>query len=187
MVLTSRIGAWRPKEDAVRLNNLFPYDPPKKSSPDNEEVDDMDFEWDEEVVPDINTSQVDGDNKSSIKIYTLLHLNSERMLLFAKARGLEDASAFVSEIQRLDLQSFAGRPKDLDDLILFWRKNRRLGNRWEIVENNIKRKLEEDDLDRATKESLCFEKALAGAKKLAAAAALTHSSKVIVPDGVFIW
>ena len=154
MVLTSRMGAWRPKEDAARLDNLFPYDP----------------------------SQVEGGNNSSIKYYTLLHLNSERMLLFATARGLEDASAFVSEIQRPNMQGLVGRPKDLDDLILFWREHGRLGSRREIVEKNILRKLTEDDLDRAEKDSLSFKKALAGAKKLAAAVALTHHSKVIVPD-----
>ena len=182
MVLTSRIGAWRPKEDAARLDSLFPYYPSVKSSSDKEEDDDIDIEWDEEVVPDINTLQVEGGNNSSIKYYTPLHLNREQMQIFANARGLEDASAFVSEIQHPNMQGLVGRPKDLDDFILFWREHGRLGNRWEIVEKNIKRKLTEDDLDRAEKDSLSFKKALAGAKKLAAAVALTHHSKVIVPD-----
>ena len=62
------------------------------------------------------------------------------MQIFAKARGLEDASEFVSEIQHPNMQGLATRPKDLDDFILFWRDNGRLGNRWEIVENNIRRK-----------------------------------------------
>ena len=182
MVLTSRIGAWRPKEDAARLERLFPYSPPKKSSSDKEKVDDMDIEWDEEVVPDINTSQVEGGNNSSIKYYTPLNLNREQMQIFANARGVEDTSAFISEIQQRNMQSFVGRPKDLDDFILFWREHGRLGNWREIVEKNILRKLAEDDPDRAAKDPLSIEKALAGAKKLAAAVALTHHSKVIVPD-----
>ena len=182
MVLTSRIGAWRPKEDAARLDSLFPYYPSVKSSSDKEEDDDIDIEWDEEVAPDINTLQVEGGNNSSIKYYTPLHLNREQMQIFANARGLEDASAFVSEIQHPNMQGLVGRPKDLEDFILFWREHGRLGNRWEIVEKNIKRKLTEDDLDRAEKDSLSFKKSLAGAKNLAAAVALTHHSKVIVPD-----
>ena len=84
MVLTSRIGAWRPKEDAARLDSLFPYYPSVKSSSDKEEDDDIDIEWDEEVVPDINTLQVERDNNSSINYYTLLHLNSAQMLDFCK-------------------------------------------------------------------------------------------------------
>ena len=182
IVLTSRTGAWRPKDDAARLDDWFPYDPPKKSFSNDEEEADMDNEWDDEIVPGFNTPQVEEDNNSSIKYYTFLPLDSERMLLFADARGLENASAFVSEIKRLDIQGLAGRPKDLDDLILFWRDHGRLGNRREIVDKNIKRKLAEDDPDRAEKDPLSIEKALAGAKKLAAAVALTHHSKVIVPD-----
>ena len=134
MVLTSRIGAWRPKEDAARLDSLFPYYPSVKSSSDKEEDNDIDIEWDEEVAPDINTLQVEGGNNSSIKYYTPLHLNREQMQIFANARGLEDASAFVSEIQHPNMQGLVGRPKDLDDFILFWREHGRLGNRWEIVE-----------------------------------------------------
>ena len=170
MVLTSRTGAWRPKEDAALLDRLFPYNPPEKTSSDKEKDDDMDMEWDDDVVPDINTLQVERDNNSSINYYTLLHLNSAQMLNFAKARGLEDASAFVSEIQRQDMQGLAGRPKDLDDLIQFWRiqrqdDNGRLGNRWAIVEKNIKRKLDEDDLDRAMKGSLTIEKSFSRRKE----------------------
>ena len=134
IVLTSRIGAWRPKEDAARLDSLFPYDPSEKSFSDKEEDDDMGSEWDDEVMPDINTPQVEGGNNSSIICYTLLHLNREQKLLFAKTRGLKDANAFVSEIQHPNMQGLAGRPKDLDDLILFWREHGRLGNRREIVE-----------------------------------------------------
>ena len=174
IVLTSRIGAWRPRDDAVRVDDLFPYTQPKKSSSSEE---------DDDLVPAPNIAQVEGGERSPIKYYTLLHLNSERMQVFAKARGLESASTLVSEIERLDMKNLAGRPKDLDDLILFWRDHGRLGSRRKIVEENVKRKLLEDDLDRAEKDPLSPHQALAGAKKLAAAVALTHCSKIIVPDG----
>ena len=182
MVLTSRMGAWRPKEDPAQLENLFPYNPPEIISSANDEDDAMDFGWKAEVVSDVNTSQIEGGNNSSIKYYSLLSLNSEQMLIFANARGLEDASAFVSEIQHPNMQGLAGRPKDLDDLILFWCNQGRMGSRREIVEKNIERKLKEDDPDRASRDSLSCAKALAGAKKLAAAVALTHHAKIIVPD-----
>ncbi len=182
LVLTSRTGAWRPKGDAILLDRLFPYGPPKKFSSDKGKDDEKGTEWNSEVVLDISIAQAEGDNDSFIKFYTFFDLNSERMLLFAKERGIEDASEFVSEIQHPNMQGLAGRPKDLEDLIEFWRDHGRLGSRYEFVERNIKRKLAEDDRDRAEKDSLCIEKTLAGAKKLAAAGALTHNSKVIVPD-----
>lgn len=183
MVLTSRMGAWRPNEDAALLAGLFPYVPPKLSSSYQADEDDMDNDWDEELGSYINVPKVEGGNNSSIKYYTLLPLNSDRMLHFAKARSLEDASEFVSALQHPNMQGLAGRPKDLDDLIPFWRDHGRLGNRHEIVARNIMRKLEEDDPDRAEKDSLSIEKSLAGSKKLAAVLALTHNSKIIVPSG----
>ena len=182
MVLTSRMGAWRPNGDAALLDRLFPYDPPKKISSDNVVDDDMDIECEDGVALNINVPQAEEGNNSSIKFYTLLHLNSEQMLLFAEVRGLEDASEFVSELQHPNMQGLAERPQDLEDLIPFWRDDKRLGNRREIVERNIKRKLAEDDPDRAVIDSLSIEKALAGAQELAAAVALTHKSKIIVPD-----
>lgn len=183
MVLTSRMGAWRPKEDPALLENLFPYNPPEIISSANNEDDVMDFEWKTEMVSEFNTSQLERGNNSSIKYYSILNLNSDQMLIFANARRLEDASGFVSELQHPNMQGLAGRPKDLDDLILFWCNQGRMGSRHEIVEKNIERKLKEDDLDRASKDSLSVTKALAGAKKLAAAVALTHHTKIIVPDG----
>ena len=158
----------------MRVDDLFPYTQPKKSSSSEE---------DDDLVPAPNIAQVEGGERSSIKYYTLLHLNSERMQVFAKARGLESASTLVSEIERLGMKDLAGRPKDLDDLILFWRDHGRLGSRRKIVEENVKRKLLEDDLDRAEKDLLSPHQALAGAKNLAAAVALTHCSKIIAPDG----
>ena len=182
MVLTSRMGAWHPNEDPALLEDLFPYNPPEIISSANNDDDVMDFGWKTEVMSDVNTSQIEGGNNSSIKYYSLLSLNSEQMLIFANAHRLEDASAFVSELQHPNMQGLAGRPKDLDDLILFWRNQGRMGSRREIVEKNIKRKLKEDDPGRASRDSLSFAKSLAGAKKLAAAVALTHHTKIIVPD-----
>ena len=183
LILTSRMSAWRPKEDAALLDRLFPYEPLEISTSNEEGNYEMDSEWDDEVGSNINVPLDDRGNNSSIKYYTLLQMNSEQMLIFAKARGLKDAKAFVSELQHPNMQGLAGRPKDLDDLILFWREVGKLGSRRKIVERNIERKLVEDDLDRAEVETLSIEQALAGAKKLAAAGALTHSSKIIVPDG----
>lgn len=183
MILTSRVGAWRPKDDAAQLDSLFPYNPPRRSSSDREEDEDMDIEWNHGTLSDFSIPQVEGDNGSSIKFYTLHPLNSDQMLYFAKKRGLQDADALVSEINQRDMQGFAGRPKDLDDLIQFWRDNGRLGSRREIIKKNINRKLNEDNQNRAEKDPLSIQTALTGAKKLSAAVALTHHSKIFVPEG----
>ena len=165
LILTSRMSAWRPNEDAALLDRLFPYEPLENSASNEEEFYEMDSEWDDEVGSNTNVPLDERINNSSIKYYTLLQLNSEQMLIFATARGLNDAKAFVSELQHPNMQGLAGRPKDLDDLIQFWREVGKLGSRREIVKRNIERKLVEDDLDRAEADSLSIEQAISRRKE----------------------
>ena len=180
IVLPSRIGAWRPWYDAARVDELFPYITPKR----HEQGDDDDQgneEWTDDVLtPKQGVAGIA--QPASMKYFTLLHLTAEQMRLFAAARGLENGSELVSEIVRQDMKGLAGRPKDLGDLIAFWEKHGRLGTRREVVEENIRRKLVEDDLDRAEKDPLTPDKASAGVKKLSATISLTHHARIIVPD-----
>ncbi|SEK03824.1 hypothetical protein MAA5396_04319 [Marinovum algicola] len=178
IILTSRVGAWRPTDDAARVDSLFPYNKPKEADQSNS-TDDTDVD---DFLDDPEPDAVDAEHKSPITYYTLRHLTPDQMRLYADAKGTPDAETLISEIVRRDFQNLAGRPKDLDDIIAFWRKERRLGNRREIVEANIERKLKEHDLNRSTRVDLTPDKALTGAMKLAATVALTHQAKIIVPD-----
>ena len=181
IVLTSRIGAWRPWNDAARVDELFPYSPPRKLEQGNDDGDQGNEEWADDVLPPKRSSG-GSEQPASIKYFTLLHLTAVQMRRFAAARGLESGYELVSEIVRQDMRGLAGRPKDLDDLISFWEKYGKLGTRREVIEENIRRKLVEDDLDRAEKDPLTPDKASAGAKKLSATLSLTHHAKIIVPD-----
>lgn len=178
IILTSRVGAWRPTDDAARIDNLFTYEKSKETDQSDsvEDADGNDFFEDQEV------SDTGTERYSAINYYTLRHLTPEQMRLYADAKGAPDADKLISEIVRNDLQALAGRPKDLDDLIAFWRKERRLGKRREIVEANIERKLKEHDLDRVARIDLTPGKANEGAMKLGATVALTQNAKIVVPD-----
>lgn len=180
IILTSRAGAWRPDDDAALFSARFPYAPPKKNSSADQEDEDLDIEGDEEFF-EAEASEENG-TRSPIRYFTLRRLDTGQMRLFADARKVPDAELLVSEIVRLDLNGLAGRPKDLEDIIDFWRSERRLGKRKEIIEKSVERKLVEYDLDRAAKDPLTLEQARSGAKKLAASVALTHETKIIVPD-----
>lgn len=181
IVLTSRIGAWRPWYDAARVDELFPYITPKRHEQGDDDEDQGNEEWTDDVLtPKPGVAGIA--QPASMKYFTLLHLTAEQMRLFAAARGLESGSELVSEIVRQDMKGLAGRPKDLDDLIAFWEKHGRLGTRREVVEENIRRKLVEYDLDRAEKDPLTPDKASAGVKKLSATVSFTHHARIIVPD-----
>ncbi|WP_123618856.1 hypothetical protein [Phaeobacter inhibens] len=180
IVLTSRIGAWRPWDDAARVDELFPYTTPRKLEHGDDDEDRGSEKWADDVL---TPKQDSGESAqpASIKYFTLLHLSAEQMRRFAAARGLESGSELVSEIVRQDMRGLAGRPKDLDDLISFWEKYGQLGTRREVVEENIRRKLVEDDLDRAERDPLTPDKASAGVRKLSATVSLTHHAKINVP------
>ena len=156
LILTSRIGAWRPTDDALRLGRLFPFK-------DREQSD-------------------EGGDLSPIKYYTLRPLTSDQMRLYAQGKQVENAEAMIAEIVRTQMTDLAGRPKDLDDIINFWEAHKRLGSRLEMIEASIARKLIEHDLDRSERDTLTPEQAYHGAKKLAASASLTQQAKIIVPD-----
>ncbi|MCY4260061.1 MAG: hypothetical protein OXC91_07335 [Rhodobacteraceae bacterium] len=174
IILTSRVGAWRPRDDATRVDRLFPYSKPQQAAPDPTQDSDGDPGL---TIPESNTGR-----RSPIAYYTLRPLTSEQMQTYADARGISDAAALISEIECNDLRSLAGRPKDLDDIIAFWCKEGRLGKRRDLVEANIERKLKENDLDRSERVALTSTRAREGAKKLAATVVLTHQTKITVPD-----
>lgn len=161
IILTSRVSAWRPKDDAAIVNKLFS----NRSD-----------------IESTSSGKSDNNNDLDIKYFTLRHLTLDQMRIYASASKVTDVELLISEIERLEVESLAGRPKDLDDLIVFWNTENRLGNRKEIVECSIQRKLTEYDLDRAERDPLTTEKSNEGAKKLAAAVSLTQQTKILVPD-----
>lgn len=178
VILTSRVGAWRPTDDAARIDSLFPYKKSKEvdQSDGKQDMDDDNFFYDPEP------EGAGAERESAITYYTLRHLTPDQMRLYADANDTPDAETLMLEITRNDLQGLVGRPKDLDDIIAYWRKERRLGRRLELVEANIERKLKEHDLNRGARIDMTPDKANTGAMRLAATVALTHQFKITVPD-----
>ncbi len=158
LILTSRAGAWRPNDDANRLDNLFPY------------------KYEEQH------GSRDKAPPSSIKYYTLRPLTIDQIKTYVQGKKVEKADDLIEEIDRKQMVDLVGRPKDLDDIVHFWKSQKRLGSRLEMIKDSIKRKLEEYDPDRSNYDSLTPSKAWDGATKLAASVTLSHQGKIIVPD-----
>ncbi|MEM6254847.1 MAG: hypothetical protein AAF821_18175 [Cyanobacteria bacterium P01_D01_bin.156] len=155
IILTSRIGAWRPENDLERVRRLFPY-----------------------------TDSNEKSRSHHIKFFTLHRLTSEQISLFIKARNVPNFESLSSAIVGSDLEALVRRPKDLEDIIAFWEEEGCLGTRREIIDKSIKRKLVESDQDRAESDPLTPNKALSGSKKLAASVVLTHQAKILVSNSV---
>ncbi len=176
--ITSRITEWRPVTDLQLVKDQLPYR--EKVEIKKDELSSgsigktkktksirVDEATDENSVPDI---------------YALKPLDIAQIRIFSVANGVTDPDQFISALEESEAAVFAARPLDLVDLVEFWNANRRVGRRKELLDASLKKKLVEIDPDRASALPLTFERALSGAKMLAAASTLLKTSRIQVPD-----
>lgn len=115
---------------------------------------------------------------NSLTIFSLNSLNLENIRFYAAQRQVENANEFVDGIERANLQAMASRPFDLDFLISTWRKEGKLGSRFELFERNVATRLDEIDPSRRQARPLKATKALEGASLLAGAVTFTGKSGI---------
>jgi hypothetical protein len=175
VIITGRTTAWRPKTDLDNCKAHLPYTPATVVQ-SQEPSDDAD-------VDDAAVSSQRNDAPPMFRVVALDDLNARQISIFAKARGVENADAFIAAIERADAWSFTARPQDLAELTEFWIDQGRIGSRLEIMRNSIDRRLAERDQNRADARPLAADRAREGAQLLAAAATLSQNQVIRVPDG----
>lgn len=117
-----------------------------------------------------------------LKIFQLAPMKLDEIKLFSARFNVDDVSAFIGELQRSDLMSRAERPFDLIALIQVWKADRKLGSRLEMLQRLNQLYV----AHLATAASACRiprDRALAGARSLAAAVTLTGSNVICLPLG----
>lgn len=186
IVISCRPSDWRPQHDLGVVRGRLPVPPaPKKTlSPSPEEAfmgplrGDRRFR--EETGP--GTRGEDGrPDRGGVRTVVMLPMDGRQIETFARRRGVEDAPAFLEEIERRDAGIFAGRPLDLDGLVEVWRDSGRLGTRAEQHEANVRAKLK-DDSKWSGKGVLSDDAARAGAERLTLALALTRARTIRSPE-----
>lgn len=165
IILTSREWAWRPVTDLRLCQQHLKYVQPTVANG-------------EEKQPDTS-----GKNTAPFKFVALDDLERKQVEIFAKARGIANPKPFVKAIERADSWSMAARPDDLTELVDYWQKYKRIGNRLELMRSSIARRLVERDQGRADLSPLPLADAQVGARSIAAAATMTQESTIRVPDG----
>lgn len=168
LLVTSRSAAWRPKSDLDLCNSLFP------------------------VANEVTAGGVDTDGgltterskptTTPFKIVTLQDLSPEQIKIFASEKGVGDTAKFLGDIDRADAWSFTARPQDLIEVTEYWLDKGRIGSRLELMQNSIKRRLQETSEERIEARSLADDEALEGAMMIAGALMLTQMQNVRVPD-----
>ncbi|WP_432284184.1 hypothetical protein SLT36_20575 [Aminobacter sp. BA135] len=164
IVLTSRGTAWRPVTDLKLCQQHLKYVEPTRADAENGQS---------------NPSKKD----NIFKIVALDDLGAAQVEKFAKAKGIADPRPLVDAIERADAWSMAARPDDLTELVEYWNKHKRIGNRLELMQSSIARRLIERDQNREDALPLSAVDALVGARSVAAAATMTQESTIRVPDG----
>ncbi|MCU7836722.1 MAG: hypothetical protein KZQ83_15915 [gamma proteobacterium symbiont of Taylorina sp.] len=163
--LSSRPYAWRPREDRRLLDQILFL------------ATTQDEEGDEEGQQ--------SEPNSTLMIYTMCHLDEERIRRFCVGRAAGDIDHLLHEIRRTNLWSLAERPFDLEGILVKWAKDNALGGRRELLIHNIDKRLQDDhNSDRAQRQPLNLEQAREGACRLAAAIVLTGQAGLNIPDNV---
>ena len=131
------------------------------------------------------TSESEGqatNSESALEVYCLRPLEEDQIRQFAVHRSTPEVDRLIDELKRMNLLELAGRPFDLDGILVKWTSDRELGGRRELLRHNIEAKLRESDPDRDSRQPLSLDEAREGARLLAAAVTLTGDAGIRVPD-----
>ncbi|WP_404379498.1 hypothetical protein [Caenispirillum salinarum] len=148
IVLSSRITGWH-ADDADIVSRLLGAGPGARPG---------------EPHPDL---------PEGLAVVELAALNTTQIRQLAD-QETDDPDAFLDAIEQRDAWDFAGRPYDVLGLLRYWTTHGALGSLTEIIEDDVARKLREDNPNRHHRAPLTPEKARQGAEALAAASVLSR-------------
>jgi len=174
VIVSGRPYAWRAVTDRAMLERLLPFAAPK-----------VGVEVSEGSEADQNSELVEQDitkPESALEIHILRDLDEDDIRMFAAHRGANNIEELIAELYRSNLMALAARPHDLLGILAKWEADSSLGGRYEFLRYGIDDQLREIDPSRAQLQPLSPEKALNGARLLAAAVVLTGEPGLRVPD-----
>ena len=164
--ISSRPYAWRPMSDRQLIEQFLPLPKPR----------------DEGTAEDLATTDA-SESLRSLDVFVLKPLEEHDIRIFARHRLVPEVDSLIHSLERMNLWSLAGRPFDLEAILDKWASDRTLGARSNLLSHNVMMRLKEShDPDRARRQPLNLDKALAGARRLAAAVVLTGEAGLQVPD-----
>jgi hypothetical protein len=181
IILTGRTHAWRPKTDFDLCEQHIGFPPELRTAIQANTP--LDLESGDEFEEEIDTRESGETASTGFRIIALDDLSRGQVEVFAAAKHVSDIGNFLKEIERVDAWPSTARPQDLEDVIALWKDTGEIGNRLQIMENSIDRRLTERDQPRAEAYPLSNLRAREGAMLLAAAATLDQTQVIRVPDG----
>ena len=187
VIISCRPSDWRPGVDMEAFRRRLPVPlPVAKIAPAvNPEEFFLSTLKPKPANPDLLAEEVDDRKEPEMKFRTvvLLPLSDRQVRSFAEQRAIPECEAFLAEIERRDAWDFARRPLDLLELGQVWSEKRRLGERQEQYETNVRIKLR-DDPDRPDRDQIDDGKAREGAERLALASMLARRQVFRTGDAI---
>lgn len=138
--VSSRPYAWRPQRDRALVEELLPY-AQQTTSLGTGDISDLAKE--NEIAVDHYTAQTTDEPRPALRLYQLTPLSINDIEIFAQHSGVSDTAAFLEELERGNLLTFAGFPFDLRDLIGTWNTEHAFANRLTILQQSIARQLDQ--------------------------------------------
>lgn len=117
----------------------------------------------------------------TVTVMRLTPLDADQIRRLAEHHRVTNVDAFLDALTRTGRLFLAGRPRDLEWLADYWNRERRLGSRWDMLDQNVTAKLGERN-DAYGNESLSPERARYGAERLAGATFLSRQPLIRIPD-----
>jgi hypothetical protein len=167
VVISCRVTEWRGQRDQFEVARVFGVPTSTKKV---------------ESAFDVVEAKNETDAiERKVEIFELLPLKTSQIKRLAEFNGEMEAQRFASELETQDALSFAGRPRDVMNLLAYWREHGRMGSLCEIIEFDIDSKLRETN-SRGRSDSLSVQRARQGAQTLAAAAIFGRSLVFKIPE-----
>ncbi|MCO7261137.1 NACHT domain-containing protein [Dickeya zeae] len=171
--ISSRPYAWRARSDRELLERYLPFEKTKPNSTGNGKNISSEIDIDKSIEP-----------QSGLHVYLLDPLDEMGIRTFAIYRQTPQVDRLIIELQRANLMSIAARPFDLESIVIKWKTDKKLDGRLNLLQHNITLRLREIDPNRTQRQPLNLEKAIYGARLLAAAVILTGEPGIRIPDAI---
>jgi hypothetical protein len=114
-------------------------------------------------------------------------LDSDRVRLFAAAKGTPNLDAFLAQIETANLWRFAPRPLDLDWLVDFWQTYGRLGSLAEMLHNSLTKRVRETNPDSSRGDAVDANRALNAIERIGAALVFGRRATITIPDSELVF
>ena len=174
--ISSRPFAWRAKSDRAIVERELPI-PTLRADETADDTELADDSKREDLVSVTHEAA-----PCDLGLFVMEPLGEQDIRLFAQHRMTPSINNLIDELKRLDLMALAERPFDLEVILDRWGSDQALSSRRELLRENVRTRLQErHNPDRGRRQPLNVDRAVLGARQLAAAVVLTGRAGIQVP------